>query len=234
MSSRSTTSRSLFAALIVMLAGSLAWSGCSHEKEYIDEEGPTTGEVEVEKDEIEYEAEKELPEDESRPTGEYETKYGEVEIEEDEIEVEGEREFPGGNNPAYGGGPSGDNENAQIEIGQPNPQKAIAVTKVYAAPVDFVGATVVGKAKATKVISDRGFWVNHNGEKIFAVVREDVPSHEMIDIDKGQRLKFGGVLVDGDNWEQVAGNLEPQTKKTLKEQPYFIAVHWDNIEIMNN
>ncbi|QDG52539.1 hypothetical protein FIV42_17895 [Persicimonas caeni] len=232
MSYRSTMSKRLVNMFAVVLAASFAWAGCSHEKEYVDDEGKTTGEIEVSEDETEYEIEKELPEKESRATGEkeIETEHGEVEIEveEDEVEVEGYREYPEGENPAYTGG-SGE-EDVQIELGQPKPSQAISVVSVYAAPVDFIGATVVGKAEVNKVISDRGFWINHNGERIFAVVREDIPSNEMIDISKGEQLKFGGIVVDGDDWKKLAGDLEPKTRQTLEEQPYFVAVYWDDIE----
>lgn len=232
MSNRRTTSRRVLAVLTVLVAASFAWTGCSHEKEYVDEEGKTTGEVEVSDDETEFEVEKDLPEDEDRATGEreVETAHGEVEVEveEDEVEVEGYREYPNDNNPAYAGG-SGE-EDVQLELTQPQPDQAISMTRVYLAPVNFVGATVVGKAEVKKVMSDRGFWVNHDGERIFAVVREDVPSHEMVDINKGQTLEFGGVVVDGDDWKKLAGDLEPQTRQTLKEQPYFVAIYWDDIQ----
>lgn len=225
----------IVALLAVALVGSLAWTGCSHEKEYVDEDGPTTGEIEVEDDETEYEVEKELPEDESRATGEteMETEHGwvEVEVEEDEIEIEGEKEFPEGDNPAYTG--EGGEEKVDIQIGRPEPAKAVSVTKVYTAPVDYIGSTVIAQAKVNKVMSDRGFWVKSGDNKVFAVVREDVPQKEMIDINKGQTIRFMGLMVDGDDWNMLAGDLEEETKQTLKEQPYFLAVHWKHIKMVD-
>lgn len=205
--------------------------GCSNDRQVVDDTPPTTGEVEHEDDGVEFEAEKEFPEDETRQTGEIEkeTEYGEVEIEmeDDEIEIEGELDYVKGLKmppPTTQG---------DRTVPAPDPNKAVAVTEVFAAPVDLIGTTVFGTAKVTSVISDRGFWVKSGGDRIFAIVREDIPRPEMIDINAGQELKFMGVLTDGQDWELVAGDLEPETVAILKEQPYFINVYWEHIKIMD-
>lgn len=225
----------LAAVLILSSAGAI---GCAGDKEIEDETPPTTGEVEIEDDETEYEVEKELAEGEQSPVeeGEYDTKFGEaeVDVEGDEVEIEGEREYPDDGNPYYAEDMP-DEMKGQIKIKNPQPAQAVRIVevmKVKPIPADYIGTTVKGRVKVTNVISDRGFWITNGEQRVFAVVREDVPQHEMIDINKGQVLEFVGVLTDGENWRALEGLLEEDTKETLKKQDYFVAMYWDDINIV--
>lgn len=229
-------------ALAVLMAGALILAGCASEKEYVDRTGPTTGEVEIEDDETEFEAERELPEDHNLEEKEieYEDENTEYEAEvdkdvigDDEIEIEGEQEYEDGENPAWGNKGDTNQAGGESATETEDDTKVYSMTTIYAAPVDYVGATVEGKAEVTKVISDRGFWVEKDGNKFFAVVREDAPKHEMIDINKGQTVKFEGLLLEANQWQNLTGSLEKETRQTIRQRDYFIAVYHDDMTVMN-
>ena len=229
--------------LTVLLALSIALVGCEKEKEYQDEKPPTTGELEVEPDETEFEAERELAEGEQPPVpeGEYDVPgaQGKIEVEDDEVEVEVEQEFAEGANPAFDPN-APDEQDIELEgtgqqqagqLAQPEPAQAVELTAVAPQPANFIGATVKGTVQVESVISDRGFWVTSDGNRIFAVLREAEPPREKIDINAGQTLSLTGLLVDGEDYNRVIGTFEADAKQALKEQPYFIAAFWKDIEI---
>lgn len=87
-----------------------------------------------------------------------------------------------------------------------------------------------------EVISDRAFWLkplNAVGDdgRFLGIVREDVPGHEMIDIDAGQRLRFSGLAMDAEDVDRVAGELEPDARAAVEEAQGFITMYWADVEI---
>ena len=99
-------------------------------------------------------------------------------------------------------------------------------------------ATVRGEAVVTKVISDRAFWLETEGvngeEPVLAVVREDVPRHEMIDIDAGQTLRFQSEIVqaDGDAASEISGTLEADAQQAIDDEDSFLSMHWSDVRIL--
>jgi hypothetical protein len=119
------------------------------------------------------------------------------------------------------------NASPQRSSKQPAEIAAVAVS-IY----DYVGVPVEGTAQVDQVISDRGFWVRSGDNRMLAVVREDVPQHEMIDIDRGQRIKFTGLVLSKSAVEDLSGELEPETRRAILGQPAFIAMSWRDVSIM--
>lgn len=105
---------------------------------------------------------------------------------------------------------------------------AVAITN----PVDFIGTAVSGVGTVTEVVSDRGFWLKSGDAKVFAVVREDVPQKEMIDINAGQKIGFNGILFTPDAADDLAGKLDSETKKLIAEQPAFLGLYHARVEIL--
>lgn len=100
-------------------------------------------------------------------------------------------------------------------------------------PEQHIGNEVQGEAMVTKVFSDRGFWLRtDDGAMVLAVVREDVPRPEMIDIDEGQRIRLTGDALSASQLDQVAGTLEQETKEAIRAQGTFISTHWRDISIL--
>lgn len=107
------------------------------------------------------------------------------------------------------------------------------IDAVILAVRDFVGIPVQGTAEVNEVISDRAFWIGSGDQRVLAVVREDVPQHEMIDIDKGQRLKFTGLVLSNTAVDDLTGKLEDDAKQAIREQPAFVAMYWKDVSIMD-
>ena len=116
-----------------------------------------------------------------------------------------------------------------------DPDPVLEIVTYYTTPVDYVGVTVSGTAYVDEVISDRGFYLTDgdNDQRLFAVVREDTPKKEMIDINEGQTLQLTGLFLEKEMRDDLAGTLEEDTKQALAQTPYFLAVHHKDIKIMS-
>lgn len=130
-------------------------------------------------------------------------------------------------------GQRGGGQHAQAQQG-PQAGETVELGQFARAPQRYVGRSIHGEAAVTKVFSDRGFWLRtEDGSTILAIVREDVPRPEMIDIDEGQRLRLTGDALAASSVDEVAGTLEPETKQAIRAQGTFLSTHWRNIEILD-
>ncbi len=114
----------------------------------------------------------------------------------------------------------------------PTEMRPITNEKLFAEPVP-VGRMVTGTFQVDEVISDRGFWIGEGENRVFAVVREDVPKHEMIDIDKGQSLKLTGYLVPASAASNLTGTLEKDTTQAIEKEGAFLAMHHKQVKIVD-
>ncbi len=112
------------------------------------------------------------------------------------------------------------------------PGTEVDVARAVVTPIDYVGVAVKGTGTVTEVVSDRGFWLEVDGKRLFAVVREDVPRPEMIEIRPGQTLQFTGLMLSPGAKDDLAGSLEQKTKNIIGGQPAFVAMHWRDIQII--
>lgn len=108
----------------------------------------------------------------------------------------------------------------------------VAYSTYVLAPVKYMGKEIRGQAKVTEVISDRAFRIeDESGGKALAIVREDVPKHEMIDINAGQTIEFTGQAMSSDQTDEVEGTLEKDAKQAIEKEPAFITMHWRDVKI---
>ena len=108
----------------------------------------------------------------------------------------------------------------------------VDLVAMMANPLEVVGKEMSGTVYVDDVISDRGFYVTDGKQRVFAVVREDTPKHEMIDIDKGQKISFRGLLMEQKMMADLTGELEQDTKDAIMAAPYFIAMHHSDVKIL--
>jgi hypothetical protein len=98
----------------------------------------------------------------------------------------------------------------------------------------YIGRQVQGTAMVSSVVSDRGFWVEQNGQSLFAVIDESVGGRsEVMDINKGQRLWLQGNIYNTAEASKLPGvqNLEKETRDIINSQPAFLYVHAWNVNI---
>jgi hypothetical protein len=118
-------------------------------------------------------------------------------------------------------------------VAEPEPEaRVLKLAPVAVSVVDYVGVTVSDRATVSEVISDRGFYLGAGENRVLAVVREDVPQREMIDIDAGARIRFEGVVSSPSAVDDVTGSLEPTTRDAIANEPAFLALHWTDIELL--
>ncbi len=95
-------------------------------------------------------------------------------------------------------------------------------------PANYANQTVSGTARVAQVVSDRGFWIEDGGQRVFAVI--DEPKPEIKNIRAGQTVRLDGAQVMT-NASQVPGQLEAQTQQAIQNQSAFLYVRAANIFI---
>ena len=142
---------------------------------------------------------------------------GGAEVEEDdELIVEGPVvEEPA--DEAYGGGPT---EGAMANFEQ-------AVQR----PALYVGDKVIGQATVTDVVSDRGFWLESENARIFAIIRER-DNEESPKLDVGDIVQLSGEIYPADETTVLEGQLDVQTASVLERQDYYVAVSTNSVNVV--
>lgn len=125
-----------------------------------------------------------------------------------------------------------------VEVGQVDETATIGaegptLAAIATNPASYFGQTFSGEATVGSEITDRGFWLESDGARMFAVII-DQPREEPKDINPGQRLRLtGGQVTDVANLSSIAGDaLDDDTRNIANQQQAVIAVDEDNIEIL--
>ena len=117
---------------------------------------------------------------------------------------------------------------------EPIAQGPLCVSQALSQPLTYVGQTLgTCRLQVTEVPTDRGFWVEENGQRIFAVIIDN-PAEEPKDINPGQVITMTeAVLRDRSFVPQIPGApLDQDTQNILNsEAEYFLTVDEENILI---
>lgn len=127
-------------------------------------------------------------------------------------------------------------EPADIEAVEPLPdtEPAATIAAILANPDAYVGMdNFTAEASVPEVPTDRGFWVESDGQRLFAIII-DQPAEEPKDINPGQRLRITeGMIRDSSYLPNLSGDpLDADTQRTVEQQDVFLVVDEDNIEIL--
>lgn len=108
---------------------------------------------------------------------------------------------------------------------------ALAIGDILGDPARFGGQTVGGTATVPETPSDRGFWVEANGQRIFAILAE--PSEQVKDIDPGQTVRLSNARVlRGADAAQIPQDVDAEARSTAQGQPAFLLVPANGVEIV--
>lgn len=81
-------------------------------------------------------------------------------------------------------------------------------------------------------MTDRGFWIEDEGERLY-VILNDGPMEEPIHINPGQTLRIDqGMLRDRTFFPDLPGELDATTENIAEQQPIFLVVDEEYIEIL--
>ena len=109
----------------------------------------------------------------------------------------------------------------------------MTLAAILAQPQQYIGQEFTGEVDVGGPLTDRGFWVENDGARMFALVI-DQPREVPIDINAGQRLQVnGGMIRAGGDVSDVQGvALDDDTRALLQDQDVFMMVDESNIEIL--
>lgn len=106
---------------------------------------------------------------------------------------------------------------------------AIPVTAILTDPARY-GAPLDGSAKVTEVPTDRGFWIDDGGRRMFAVI--DEPTPETKNINPGQTVLLKQARVyRSEDVGSIPGELTEDTKRIIESVPAVLYVQARNIQI---
>ena len=107
---------------------------------------------------------------------------------------------------------------------------ALPIAAVLANPGQYGSQAVSGTARVTEVISDRGFWVEDAGQRMFVVIAEPQASEQAVDINAGQTVRLSGQVREGSAAGQVTG-LEAEAQRVAQGQPAFLMVNPSEVSV---
>lgn len=123
---------------------------------------------------------------------------------------------------------------------EPIAQGGLCVAQVLSAPTTYIGQTLgTCPMQVVEVVSDRGFWIEENGQRVFVVINEGPPGTadvqgrvaERPDINPGQAINLTEAVVL-DNVANLAGAPDEQTRNIAQQQPWFLAIDDEDVAIL--
>ncbi|QDG50190.1 hypothetical protein FIV42_05430 [Persicimonas caeni] len=115
----------------------------------------------------------------------------------------------------YGGGPTDDMANLEDAV---------------ARPAVYNGDTVYGQGTVAEVVSERGFWLESEGQFIFTVIRER--EYEQVALKAGHILQLSGELHETDDLSALEGELDPYAARVLERQEFYLVVSANTLQIV--
>ena len=108
----------------------------------------------------------------------------------------------------------------------------IPIGQIVASPAAWDGRNVSGEVRVAEVVSDRGFWIEADGQRMFVLLNE-VPG-EVKEINAGQTLRLTDATVHatGDP-SKLPGNLDQQAQQIAGNQGVVLAVDSLDLEILD-
>lgn len=109
---------------------------------------------------------------------------------------------------------------------------SVPVTVIVGGPATYLGRPVVGIGRVTEVVSDRGFWLEQGGQRIFAVIAKTPQMENEVNVNAGQRVGVAGIVYDNVTADQIPGGLEPDARQIIANEPAFLYVPAQNIRLL--
>ena len=111
----------------------------------------------------------------------------------------------------------------------------LTLAAVLANPQEYIGRDdFSGRFTVTEVPTDRGFWIEQDGQRMFALLI-DRPLEQPLDINPGQTLQISsGMIRSADSLDQIPGRSTDQATQDIADgQDVVLAVNEENIEIVS-
>ncbi|HEV2146226.1 MAG TPA: hypothetical protein VGR37_02295 [Longimicrobiaceae bacterium] len=144
-------------------------------------------------------------------------------------------------------------EQGVVPANPPPPEPVVqgpfnTIASVLGNPSGVIGQTFAPAAplRVAEVVSDRGFWVEDQGQRLFVVINEgampnaqpgvaDVQGKqaEMPNVNAGDMIRITeGVIHDPTSLQHLQGPIEPETRRVLSGLQVFLITDGRNIQKM--
>ena len=109
----------------------------------------------------------------------------------------------------------------------------LTLAAIMEQPQSYIGQQFTGEVAVAGPLTDRGFWIENNGARMFALI-VDEPREVPLDINPGQRLQIsGGTIREGGDVTEVDGApIDDDTRAVIADQAAFMLVDEAQIEIL--
>ena len=108
----------------------------------------------------------------------------------------------------------------------------VAVALIVGSPEPYLGRPVVGRARVAEVVGDRGFWLEQDSSRIFAVIAKTPQMEQAVNVNAGQTVAVAGVVYNSATADQIPGELDSETRQIIAEQPAFLYVAAQNLILL--
>lgn len=109
---------------------------------------------------------------------------------------------------------------------------SLPIEAIVLDPGRHMGQTVTGTAIIADMPSKNGMWLEAEGRRMFAVIDGATPDSQRLR--EGQVVRLAGEVADESRIAELPGvaSLRPDTLAQLNEQPAFLHVDGERIEVM--
>ncbi len=113
-------------------------------------------------------------------------------------------------------------------------EPGFGIAAILGSPSQFVGRNdFQAEVTAPEVPTDRGFWIEDQGQRLFAVLIDDA-AERPLNINPGQQLRIReGMIRDATFINQIPGTIDADTRRILQGQDIFLVVDETKIEILS-
>lgn len=121
------------------------------------------------------------------------------------------------------------------------PAAGIPIAAILANPAEWNGRMVEGEVRVAEAVSDRGFWIEDGGQRLF-VVKNESPRPGVADVQgaadtmasrslsAGKMVRMSGTVHT--SADQVTPPIDEQTRAALANQPVFVTTNVADIQHM--
>lgn len=116
--------------------------------------------------------------------------------------------------------------------GTAEPAGSTTLATILENPQQWIGREYSGTVTVPEVPTDRGFWIEENGTRMFAII-VDEPREVPKDINPGQQIRLRGTVRDASYIPELPGEpLTAGTENIARNQPVYLVAGEDAIEIL--
>lgn len=110
-------------------------------------------------------------------------------------------------------------------------RQPIPVEQILAAPAQYDRQSVSGSAAVAEVVSDRGFWIEDQGRRLFVTMADPQANEQPISVSPGQTVHLTGTVHRGGARAEVPFTLEAKAQQVVAKEPVFLAAQYRDLSV---